>query len=375
MDASLGRQRTMTKPMSSAGHPLTESLADWLQAHTEALDIDQEHASAVLPRLADGGLFRIGVPQELGGSGGSICDAIAAVAAVAEHSLTAAFVFWGHRTFIEYLLQSPNQQLAERLLPDLLAGRLAGATGLSNAMKYLCGIESLQSTVTEADGAYILDGKLPWVTNLRREGFVAALAADNATTGVPGIFAVPHDISGLARSDDLDLIALRGSNTAAVDLRGIRLDADWQIHPEANVFLPKVRPAFLGLQCGLALGVARASLDTTRAVQEATRSILKYEIEQATSALHSQWQLLEKGIETEAFIANPGQLFQIRINLAGIASAAVELELQSRGGKAYLRNHTEGFNRRWREAAFLPIVTPSLVQLKAQLAQQRQNAA
>lgn len=365
----------MTKPISPAGSLLTESLVTWLQAHTESLDLDNEHASKVLPRLAEAGLFRIGVPQDLGGSGGTTCDAIAAVAAVAEHSLTAAFVFWGHRTFIEYLLQSPNQQLATRLLPDLLTGRLAGATGLSNAMKYLCGIETLQSTVTEAEEGYVLDGKLPWVTNLRNEGFVAALAADNATTGVPGIFAVPHDIPGLSRSEDLDLIALRGSNTAAVDLQDIRLGVDWQIHPEANTFLPNVRPAFLGLQCGLALGVARASLHAAGAFQAATRSILRSEIEHATSALHAQWQLLEQGIDSGTFIANPAQLFHIRINLAGIASEAVELELQSRGGKAYLRNHTEGFNRRWREAAFLPIVTPSLVQLKAQLAQQRQLAA
>lgn len=76
-------------------------------------------------------------------------------------------------------------------------------------------------------------------------------------------------------------------------------------------------------------------------------------------------------MENDVFRNKPAQLFQIRIGLAALASSALELELQARGGKAYLQGHTDGFARRWREAAFIPIVTPSLVQLKAQLARQR----
>jgi len=355
--------------------PLDERLSAWLSDHAEVLDAGDEQAGALLPQLADAGLFRIGVPPELGGSGGAIADAIDAVARVAEHSLTAAFVFWGHRTFIEYLLQSPNHALAARLLPDLLAGRLAGATGLSNAMKYLSGIESLQSSVTEVPDGYALDGKLPWVTNLRKQGFAVALAADNATTGQPAIFAIPHDIDGLSRSDDLDLIALRGSNTAAISLDGIRLGAEWLIHADANSFLPAVRPAFLGLQCGLALGVARTSLRMAGATRDAHRSILRDEIDQAGAALEAQWRLLEQGVENGVFRDKPAQLFQIRISLAELASAALALELQARGGNAYLNDRTDGFARRSREAAFIPIVTPSLVQLKTQLAQRRPVAA
>jgi len=32
---------------------------------------------------------------------------------------------------------------------------------------------------------------------------------------------------------------------------------------------------------------------------------------------------------------------------------------------------TAGFGRRWRDAAFIPVITPSLVQLKAALAARR----
>ena len=60
--------------------------------------------------------------------------------------------------------------------------------------------------------------------------------------------------------------------------------------------------------------------------------------------------------------------------LAESAANAVQLELQSSGGKAYLTEHGSGFARRWRESAFVPIVTPSLVQLRAELQRQKREA-
>jgi heme oxygenase len=54
---------------------------------------------------------------------------------------------------------------------------------------------------------------------------------------------------------------------------------------------------------------------------------------------------------------------------------AVGLELQASGGRAYLTGPGEGFAHRWREAAFIPVITPSLVQLHAALAGQAARAA
>ena len=112
-----------------------------------------------------------------------------AIAEVSAHSLTAGFVFWGHRTFIEYLLQSPNAALRETLLPDLLAGRRGGATGLSNAMKFLSGIEELSVQSQRSGTALQLDGYLPWVTNLPAAGFDVAMAVKGAN-GAPAFS--PH---------------------------------------------------------------------------------------------------------------------------------------------------------------------------------------
>ncbi|MBN3788000.1 acyl-CoA dehydrogenase family protein [Burkholderia sp. Ac-20353] len=360
---------------------LDVSLVDWLDANATRLDTDTSLKADVVPRLASAGLFRIGVPASLGGAGGTTMDAIAGIASVAEHSLAAAFVFWGQRSFIEYLLQSPNAALRERLLPTLLDGKLAGASGLSNAMKYLCGIESLQIEAAQHadadadDNDWRLTGRMAWVTNLRAEQFVVAAAVSYRDGRPSAIVAIPHDAPGLTRSADLDLIALRGSNTAALQLEGVRHDAAWLIHPDAQTFLPAVRPAFLGLQCGLSIGLARRSLAEARRAAETTRSILGAEIESCAAELATACALLSSGIADGSLHARPNRLFELRIALATQVANAVNLELEASGGRGYLRNAGLGFDRRWREAAFIPIVTPSVVQLKAQLAGQTRSVA
>src|SRR5256885_8451005 len=102
---------------------LADSLRQWLDAHADSLDEGPAHAHEVLPRLAQHGLFGLGVPVAEGGQGGSLGDALEAIAGVAGHSLTAGFVFWAQRAFVEYRseehtveLQSPCNLLCRLLL-------------------------------------------------------------------------------------------------------------------------------------------------------------------------------------------------------------------------------------------------------------------
>lgn len=139
---------------------LDAQLSEWLDAQAQALDQGQCDPQQVLARLAGAEVLRVGIDPAQGGSGGDLTDALEVMASVASHSLAAAFVCWGQRAFIEYLLHSPNAGLRQRLLPSLLSGELAGATGLSNAMKFLSGIEALQVRAREQEQGWSLNGRL-----------------------------------------------------------------------------------------------------------------------------------------------------------------------------------------------------------------------
>jgi alkylation response protein AidB-like acyl-CoA dehydrogenase len=364
----------MNRPVQPALARLDPDFVSWIATSACALDSGEEDAASVLPRLAEAGVTAAGVPFHQGGVGGDIVDGIAAVSAVAEESLAAAFVLWGHRTYIEYLLQSPNGALAEELLPDLLSGRVAGATGLSNAMKFLAGLEPLQIAAREGEGGLTLTGKMPWVTNLRPQGYHVAAAVDHEN-GQAFIASLSSNDAGLARSDDLALFGMQSTNTAAIRLDDVRIGADRVLHADARSWLPRVRPAFLGLQCGMSIGLARRSLGEALKTAGAGRGVLSEPLHELSSRLAQAESRLFAGVRAREFEADAAPLFEIRIALADIAAEAVSLELHAAGGKAYLREPGRQVARRWREVAFIPLITPSLVQLKTALQQQRRSAA
>lgn len=348
---------------------LDVSLLAWLDEHAEDLDTGIGQSDVLLAHLARPGLFAVGLPECDGGDGQAFSAAVGTVAALAEHSLGAAFVYWAQRAFMTCILPSPNRELVQRLLPALIDGELAGAPGLSNAMKFLGGLDRLRTSCTRAPGGEMrLNGSIPWATNLRRQGFVAAIAAGDKDGGNPAVLAVPHDAPGLLREPDLDLTALRGTNTAALRLDDVALDESWVIHPHAKVLLPSIRPAFVGLQCGLGLGLAQASLRAARTALDGRPSILSGEIDALDADIHAYQQALYTGLDDGRLHEQPRELLTLRLRMVGLASEAVSLELQALGGRALLRGESGGYARRAREAAFLAVVTPTAVQLKADLA-------
>jgi len=356
---------------------LSPQLTGWLDRVADGLDTGTVDPSSLLPKLAAAGLARVGVPLEFGGSGGNVSDAVAAVAAVSEHSLAAGLVLWGHRTYIEYLLLSSNTVLRQRLLPKLLDGRLAGATGLSNAMKFLSGLEELRMKARKDGESFVLNGNLPWVTNLPVDGFHLAVAVARPLGKGAFIASLASEDEGVFRSPDLDLIALRSTNTAAVTLSNTRITEERMIHPDAEEWLPLVRPAFLGLQIGMSIGLAWRALSEARNASGAGagRQILQKPIEDLSEALSEQERVLYQGLKNGVFLKDAVLLFQLRIELADIVAKALALELHATGGTAYLSKAGRGFARRWREGAFVPLITPTLVQLKAVLAGRRKSAA
>ncbi|MDQ8034385.1 MAG: acyl-CoA dehydrogenase family protein [Bordetella sp.] len=350
---------------------LPEAERSWLDGNAEALDTDDSLAAAVVPRLAQAGLLGHGLAREFGGRGGAVSDAIEAIAQVASHSLAAAFTFWGQRVLIQLLAETDNAALRERHLPKLLAGEGAGASGLSNVMKFLSGIESLNIRAAKRpDGGWTLQGSVPWCTNLRKEGFLAAMAVAREDGQPPMVVALPSDRLGLQRSADLDLIALRGTNTASLQLGGVTIDAGDLLTEKAPDFLPRVRPAFLGLQCGLSIGLARASHSVAGQRVGQGRHVLREPLAALGERLEGTVRVLKAGVDSGLFITEPHRLFRLRLDLHECVQQALQLELQASGGRAYHRDVPSGFARRWRESAFIPIVTPSVTQLLGELDKQ-----
>lgn len=343
---------------------LNAVLAVWLEEHAEALNVGEADVSlALLQQLGKADVFRQGVPKEFGGLGNNLLDAIEIISQVAEYSVTAAFVSWSQRTYIEYLLTAKADALHEFRFDELLAGEYAGATGLSNAMKFLSGLEPLQIQAEVVEGGWKLNGKLPWVTNFHPAGFTVAVAADSSQG--PLLFLVPSNRVGFDRQPNLELIGLNGSSTAAAILTDVIVSQDELLSDQATQYLTVIRPGFLGLQCALSIGLIKRSVQQVIANKHS--SLVNDQVSFIQEQLNKNLAALFTGLQSGQFVTQARRLFEIRIALSELTQHAIQLELCSTGGKCYLSLYEDGFTRRLKESAFIPIVTPSVLQLKTEL--------
>lgn len=323
-------------------------------------------AAETLTLLATAGQLAAGVPANLGGVDGTLLSAIEDIASVSEECLTSGFVFWCQRTFIEYLVKSPNHWLRRQILSLILQGKLSGTVEFINGTRYLAGSEPLQVRATLEADTVVLDGFLPWVSNLQPHNFVVAIAAET-NTGEKIIIAVPSEAKGLEREEDLQLLGLQGSWTSNLHFHKVRLSRKWIISEDADGFLLNIHPTFLLLQCGLGLGITRrATEETLQSIDGDNESVLVNRLRYNTFTIVQLESQLWKLSALQSFeTSDLRELMELRLALFRLALDSVWLELEAKRETAYLK--PSGTARRLREVAFLPSLTPTLLELEAEL--------
>jgi hypothetical protein len=171
---------------------------------------------------------------------------------------------------------------------------------------------------------------------------------------------------GVSRSDDLDLVALRASNTAGLTLDSVLVDSSRCLAADGPRFLACIRPRILGLQCGLSIGLTRRSLRMIDSAGTATRETLAAEGRMLESELQHMVLDLFDGIESGDFAGDPRELFRLRLLFATLVEEAVNFEMLASGSRGYLRGASEVVRHR-REAAFIPVLAPGVIQIRRQI--------
>jgi alkylation response protein AidB-like acyl-CoA dehydrogenase len=124
----------------------------------------------VARRMAELGLMGLSLPAEKGGAGGSLCDAIIAIQAVAEFCPRSADVvqagnFGPLRTFAEYA--TPDQ--CARWLPALLAGDMTISLGMTEPDAGSAVTELATTARPDGDG-HVIDGRKIFGTHSAEAG-------------------------------------------------------------------------------------------------------------------------------------------------------------------------------------------------------------
>lgn len=348
-----------------------------LAPHVVAIDLEARYPEPFLRAVGALGGFADVVAPRFGGSGKGLGSAIEVMALIGETCLSTAFTHWCQTACARYIQLSDNEAAKRAWLPRLADGSLLGGTGLSNTCKSNCEIERYLLTARRVEGGYIINGTLPWVSNLGPDHiFVTGCPVDD--DGRLVFFIARCNQQGFKLVDAAHFTALEGTRTLACQFREVFIaDGEVLAPPEQSArFLARIQPGMFLSQLGMGIGLIR---DCVRLIENTGKThahINAYETDQADelrdALAAAEQEIFRLAARLDANPSDdelPALLTEVlRIRLAGgeLTLRAANAAMLHQGARGYLRAATA--QRRLREAYFVAIVTPSLKHLRREIA-------
>lgn len=336
-----------------------------------AEDIDRgAYPKGVLMRLGEVGAFRAHLA--LDGAAPDYGAAIQAITEVSRVCGATGFMMWCHDVCGLYMEASGNAALTGRALEDHAAGRTLGATGMSNPMKTFAGIETLLLRARPVDGGYVVNGTLPWVSNLGPDHYFGAVAMVEEVSAPREImFIVRCGAAGVELRNCPSFSAMEGTNTWAVRLTDHFIGAAELVADPVRPFIGRIRAAFILLQCGMGLGVAQGAIDSMWTVERQLGHVNEHlddrpdELQAELDALTARTMGLARTPfgNDNAFLVD---VLDARAHASELALRAAQSALLHHGARGYLMSSP--VQRRVRESHFVAIVTPAIKHLRKEIA-------
>jgi len=209
-----------------------EFAATEVRPHVHDMDEAAQFRLDLIPKFFELGLMGIEVPEEYGGSGGSIFMAVLAIEELARVDASAAIYVDVHNTLVNNaILRWAGSEQKTRYFPRLTSG-LLGAFALSEPGS---GSDAFAlATRAERRGKdWALTGRKFWITNGAEAGLFIIFANTDPSKGYKGITAylVERDFPGFSIGKKENKLGIRASSTTELILEEC-------IVPEENVLGP-----------------------------------------------------------------------------------------------------------------------------------------
>ena len=341
------------------------------------IDVKAEYPEPFLRALGQAGGFRGAVAVEFGGNGLGIKHVIRVMEAVAKQCLSSAFLVWCQTACARYIQLSDNDALKKAFLPRIAAGDLLVGTGLSNTIKSSDSIEEFRLNATRVDGGYVIQGVLPWVSNLGAGHFF--------TTGCPvrgedgsndGLVFLLVDCSqpGFKLVDCAHFMGLDGTRTLACQFKDAFIpDAMVLAHPsDACAYVDRIKPGMIHAQMGMGLGLIEACATLMQQSNRTHAHVNQYlddqfdDIDTALNGARAMTYSLADEVDQHPATSRILDILKLRLAGGELSVRAAHAAMLHQGAKGYLvRNPAQ---RRLRESYFIAIVTPATKHLRREIA-------
>lgn len=336
-----------------------EPLREEFFRNAAQVDCGERDTRPGLRLLGEHDVLALGAP---GNRDGHLPEAVRLIEEIAASCMSSAFSLWAQRMVIEFLELAAHSAAAREVLPGLRSGELVGCTAMASALRDVSGIEEVPVRARRVDGGLVLDGPIRWASNL----FPGAVVVLPVHLGGEdrAVVCLRTTDAGVRVHDAPTLMALGATASCAVTLSGVRVPSGNVLTEDLPGFVQRFRPTFLLLQTALCSGLAGQSL---RGVTPRLGGLNAVFADDA-AALEARHASVRGRLLTYAAApstASVAELLRLRLDGAHVAGEATRLEVTVCGGAGYLAGSPA--NRRLREAAFLPVQSPTEGQLRWEL--------
>ncbi|MFG1932884.1 acyl-CoA dehydrogenase [Mycobacterium sp. NPDC048908] len=344
-----------TTQTTDRGSAALASARESVAARATALDELRTDVREDLAMLGRAGLFDAAL-QESG-----TADLVQVIDTIAAESLAVGFSTWAHAMTLLYL-QRASAGLREEYVDALRTGSRVGVTAMAPALKQLAGLGDMPVIADESGGMVRVTGSIPWASNLFDNAVIVLPA--RSISGGTYVVAVDAHTTGLTINPAPALMALGATASTSVNLHDVEVPRTHIISRDLGEFVKRFRPMLLLLQTAFALGVGRASLDAARQFTGPLTAPFADDLAALSRQMTKLGDLLY-AVGGEPPHRPIKDIIQLRLDTGAAAVSATRLEFTLAGASGY-RSGT-ATNRRFREAAFLPIQAPSEGQLRREL--------
>lgn len=213
------------------------------------------------------GLFRMDVPQELGGIGEDRVLPLLAAERIARVSPAFAVTFANCADVLTPIIARAAPVLASSIVPNVAAGIRIPCISMSEPLAG-SDVSAMRTRAVRVDGGYRINGRKMWCTNGSVGDVFVVFAKTDPDAGARGIsaFLIENGVAGFERGRDEPLTGLRGNPTSELVLEDVFVPESHRLGDESEGF----KIAMLTLDsarlnaAGMALGTASAALEIAR---------------------------------------------------------------------------------------------------------------
>lgn len=346
--------------MSDTTEMITRAAA---RAADAAAEVDGRAAPSLGETLTTfGELGALGVGVER--TDADVAVAAELLSAIAGECMSTAFSLWAHRMVTEYVRAS---ELPDRdaLLDDLVAGRVAGSIAMATALQEAAGLGTVPTVATpDGEGGYRVSGRIAWASNIA-PGTLVIFPARVGDGDERVILAARVGAEGFTTRPVEGLLALDATRSAMLSFDDVHVSADAVLSQSLQAAADQRATHYL-LQTALCLGLARRALEESNVRLDGPNGVLAG-FQKRLDAEYAQLAAELARLTADVSKADRYAVTKLRFAAARLAHAASQQEAALTGGRGYVT--ATATNRRLREAAFLPVQSPSEVQLLCELEQ------